>query len=91
MNLVYPYGKATESWAGRAGNEATVSANFAQYTRKLSAACEISLASQTQLQPTPAPVTFSITHVRDTENDPRWGWLGLVCETTCGMRLQYIV
>ena len=23
-------------------------------------------------------------HVRDTESDPRWGWLGLACETTFG-------
>ena len=37
-----------------------------------------SLASQTQ--PTPARIAFSITH-GDTESDPRWGWLGLACET----------
>ena len=41
----------------------------------------ISLTSQTQ--PTPARTAFSI--VRDTETDPRWGWLGLACETI----LQY--
>ena len=39
----------------------------------------------------PARIAFSITHdraspdpsfpVRDTESDPRWGWLGLACET----------
>ena len=41
-----------------------------------------SLASQTQ--PTPARITFSVTHgvhMRDTESDPCWGWLGLACKT----------
>ena len=38
-----------------------------------------SLASQTQ--PTPAWISFSITH-GDTESDPRWGWFGLACETS---------
>ena len=40
-----------------------------------------SLASQPQ--PTPARIAFSITHGEgsDTESDPRWGWLGLACET----------
>ena len=40
-----------------------------------------SLAGQTQ--PTPARIAFSITHGEgsDTESDPRWGWLGLACET----------
>ena len=37
---------------------------------------ESSLASQTQ--PTPARIAFPI---RDTASDPRWGWLGLACET----------
>ena len=41
-----------------------------------------SLASQTQ----PARIAFSITH--DTESDPRWGWLGLACET---LILQWIM
>ena len=36
-----------------------------------------SLASQTQ--PTPARIAFSIKKV--SESDPRWGWLGLACET----------
>ena len=42
-----------------------------------------SLASQTQ--PTPARIAFSVTSftVRDTESDPRWGWLGLACKTSC--------
>ena len=36
-------------------------------------ACHTSLASQTQ--PTPARIAFS-------KSDPRWGWLGLACETS---------
>ena len=34
------------------------------------------------LTPTPVRIAFSITQVvHDTESDPGWGWLGLVCET----------
>ena len=40
---------------------------------------EPSLASHTQ--PTPVRIAFSITH-SNTENDPRWGWLGIACETS---------
>ena len=35
-------------------------------------------------QPTPAWIAFSIP-VRDTGSDPRWGWLGLACETNACM------
>ena len=28
-----------------------------------------------------ARIAFSITH-SDTESDPRWGWLGMACETS---------
>ena len=42
----------------------------------------LSLASQTQ--PTPARIAFSIT-----QSDPRWGWLGLACETTVVLYILY--
>ena len=38
-----------------------------------------SLASHTNLPQ--ARIAFSITH-SDTESDPRWGWLGMACETS---------
>ena len=36
-----------------------------------------SLASQTQ-----PPLAWIALSIFDTENDSRWGWLGLVCDTT---------
>ena len=52
---------------------------------------EASFASQTQ--PTPAGIGFRLLRtgvgwVRVTKTYPRWGWLGLACETTLCERLS---